>query len=240
MNVNILSWNCNKAFRKKCGLFSDKNYDVLVIAECENPAAVQFPDFIHEMYSYRWIGDNKNSGLCVFVRKDWELKLLDDYRDQVISYVLPVKITSAKEQIALFAIWACPGDNNKFRYIGQVWLYLKKYLEKFPKNGVLLAGDFNSNMIWDNEHEEGCHTDVVRLLQSKHIESIYHTLKKEHHGAETIKTLYMYRKKDKGYHIDYCFASQDIRQNYVTCIIGEYDQWIKHSDHMPITLRIRE
>ena len=239
MKAKVLIWNCNKAFRKKCGLFTQDKYDILVISECENPEVVKFPDDLFEKYSYKWIGKNKNSGLCVFVRKDWKLQSLEEFHEESVSFVLPVKIIAFSESITLFAVWACPGDHKlEHRYIGQVWLYLKNHIDRFPENGVLLAGDFNSNKIWDNEHRDGNHTDVVKQLHSKGIDSIYHTVNNESQGSETSKTLFMYRKKDKGYHIDYCFASQDIFQNNVAFEIGKYEDWIKHSDHMPITMKI--
>jgi exonuclease III len=238
MKAKVLIWNCNKSFRTKCNLFLKNKYDILVISECENPAEIIFPQDWLDRYSYKWIGKNKNSGLCIFARKDWKLKILKELYDSKVSYVLPVKIVTSSGLITLFAIWACAGKKHEHKYIGQVWLYLKKHLKKFPPKGVLMAGDFNSNSIWDRKHRDGNHTDVVRKLQSKGLESIYHALHNEPHGSETSSTLFMYRKKNKGYHIDYCFASPDIIKNKKDFKIGSYPHWIKYSDHMPITMKI--
>ena len=42
----------------------------------------------------------------------------------------------------------------------------------------------------------------------------------------------MYHSKSKPYHVDYCFASSDFRVADVE--IGDFDDWIKKSDHTPI------
>ena len=48
----------------------------------------------------------------------------------------------------------------------------------------------------------------------------------------THPTLYMYRKKDKPYHIDYCFVSADLAEKLESVEIGAYDQWVQYSDHV--------
>ncbi len=36
--MKIITWNCNLAFMKKFESLIDKNADILIIQECENPA----------------------------------------------------------------------------------------------------------------------------------------------------------------------------------------------------------
>ncbi len=44
----------------------------------------------------------------------------------------------------------------------------------------------------------------------------------------------MYRHKSKPYHIDYCFVSTDMLDRLQSVDIGDFDFWIKYSDHVPL------
>jgi len=50
----------------------------------------------------------------------------------------------------------------------------------------------------------------------------------------------MYRHKDKGYHIDYCFASEDFAERLKSVEIGKYGFWKKYSDHVPVIVTFGE
>jgi endonuclease/exonuclease/phosphatase family metal-dependent hydrolase len=78
----------------------------------------------------------------------------------------------------------------------------------------------------------GTLTDVIKTLKDENIKSVYHEFYNENFGKETTPTLFMYHKQDKPYHVDYCFASTDFRVTDME--IGNFDDWIKKSDHMPI------
>ena len=40
----------------------------------------------------------------------------------------------------------------------------------------------------------------------------------------------------KPYHLDYCFASENLIRSNTKIAIGKYDDWIKLSDHMPVVI----
>ena len=50
-------------------------------------------------------------------------------------------------------------------------------------------------------------------------------------------TLYMQRKTEKPYHIDYAFASRSLMKQS-DFNIGKSDTWLKHSDHMPLIFTV--
>lgn len=99
---------------------------------------------------------------------------------------------------------------------------------------VILMGDFNSNSIWDRPQRIGNHSAVVEKLTNKDIHSTYHLYFKQEQGKELHPTLYMYRHKNKPYHLDYCFASREFINQLASVEIGEYDYWSPLSDHVPI------
>jgi exodeoxyribonuclease-3 len=98
----------------------------------------------------------------------------------------------------------------------------------------MLVGDFNSNAIWDKKHRVGNHSHVVKRLEDKNIFSCYHIHHKQTQGKEQHPTLYMYRHKDKPYHLDYCFVSADLAGKIRSVEIGDYEGWKDHSDHVPV------
>ena len=99
----------------------------------------------------------------------------------------------------------------------------------------MFIGDFNSNTIWDHKkYRLGSHTGVVKQLENKGIFSTYHTYHKQIQGTEKHPTFYMYRHRNKPYHIDYCFVSAGMLEELQSVEIREYDFWIKYSDHVPL------
>jgi hypothetical protein len=62
--------------------------------------------------------------------------------------------------------------------------------------------------------------------------SLYHELNTEVHGSETQSTFYMYRKTEKPFHIDYCFAPVSWVSRIEKFEIGEYSNWKHMSDHL--------
>ena len=74
----------------------------------------------------------------------------------------------------------------------------------------------------------------------KGIYSVYHRHFNQQQGREQHPTLYMYRQKDKPYHIDYCFASKDMIQRLRSVEVGDYEFWNKYSDHVPVIVTFRK
>ena len=119
-------------------------------------------------------------------------------------------------------------------YIGQVWKALNFYSDLLENKKTFLIGDFNSNTIWDKPRREGNHSIVVEFLATKEIHSTYHKFYNQIQGKEKHNTLFMYRHKDKPYHIDYCFASGDLIKKLSSVEVGKYKDWCKYSDHTPL------
>ena len=116
--------------------------------------------------------------------------------------------------------------------MGQFWKYLKTNKKFFKK--ILIAGDFNSNTIWDQWDRWWNHSDVVKELNKVGIESLYHKFMDEEQGKETKPTFFLQRKKEKAYHIDYIFGSNHFTKKIDNLEIGKIDDWIEISDHLPL------
>ena len=78
---------------------------------------------------------------------------------------------------------------------------------------------------------------MVEALEAKGTFSTYHIHHKQVQGQEQHPTYFMYRHRNKPYHIDYCFASAAMIEQLHSVEIGEYDAWIKYSDHVPVMIK---
>lgn len=230
--MKIISWNCNGAFRKKFEYLIDLNADVLIIQECENPAEAKDNNYIHWANNYFWIGDSKNKGLGIFAKADIDLKLLDwsdNYKDHKVKHFLPCLVNG---EIQLLGVWTHQNKSPNFGYIGQFWKYLQ--INKQNLNNSIIAGDFNSNVIWDEWDRWWNHSDIVRELEEIGIHSLYHKFTNELQGKETRPTFHLHRNLAKPYHIDYCFASAKLSECIKSIIIEPFENWKHLSDHSPV------
>lgn len=233
--MRIVSWNCNGAFRKKFVQVSYFNADIYVIQECEDPTRTSNFDFKEWSKNHLWIGDSKNKGLGIFAKPSIELQGLswsNIYQDHSVKYFLPCMVNN---DFQLLGVWTHHNNSPNFGYMGQFWKYLQSNLKLFEN--IIIAGDFNSNAVWDQWDRWWNHSDVVRILKEKGIESIYHLTSGQEQGNETTPTFWLQRKKEKPYHIDYFFLSEGF-QKPLNFKIEERAKWIEISDHVPLILEL--
>lgn len=232
--MKIITWNCNGAFREKFKYLISMNADIYIIQECEDPSESKHLEYKNWAKNYLWIGENKNKGLGIFASENIDIKPLEwsnEYLDHTVKYFLPCLIN---DSFQLLGVWTHYNNSPNFGYIGQFWKYLKTNKNQF-KN-IIVAGDLNSNAIWDEWDRWWNHSDVVNELKELGIHSLYHKYMNEEQGKETIPTFYLHRKLEKPYHIDYCFASENLDFNLKNLQIEDFNNWKHLSDHTPITI----
>jgi len=231
--MKIINWNCNMAFRKKAAIVLQQQPDIVVVPECEHRDKLQFNPGTPLPTDILWYGENKNKGIGIFSYGKYKLKLLRNYNPE-LKLIIPIAVTGGEFDFTLFAIWANnPGDPDG-QYVEQTWKALHHYNKKIKTRATILAGDFNSNTIWDRKSRAGNHSNVVKHLEDKGIFSCYHLHHQQVQGKEQHPTHYLYRHKDKPYHLDYCFASADLISHMQSVEIGAYDFWAPYSDHVPV------
>ena len=220
------------AFRKKADIILTCMPDILIVPECEHPDKLKFNLNTPKPNDTIWHGTNTNKGLGIFSYSDYRFKLLKKHNPR-LQMIIPIAVTGPLE-FTLYAVWANNPKDKDGQYITQVWKAIHHYDRSITNKQTILIGDFNSNTIWDKPRREGNHTAVVEHLEKKGIHSVYHKYFKQKQGMEEHPTLYMYRHKDKPYHIDYCFVSQDMAEKLESVEIGAYDHWAQYSDHVPL------
>ena len=231
--MKIITWNCNMAYRKKAGLILKHRPDIVIVPECEHPDKLKFESGVTLPDDVFWFGNNQHKGLGVFSYNQYKFQISDTHNPDFRT-VLPLKVINKKIEFTLFAIWANNPKDKGFEYVGQIWKALHFYSGLLKNKKTMLVGDFNSNTIWDKPKREGNYSTVVELLAKKGIHSTYHKFYDQTQGKEKHNTLFMYRHKDKDYHIDYCFASDDFIKKINNVEVGKHKDWSKHSDHAPV------
>ena len=221
------------AFRKKVALLLAHQPDLLIIPECEHPKKFRYDSTLPQPTTALWFGSNQNKGLGIFSFGEFRLKLRRIHNPD-FRMIVPIAVKSPGVEFSLYAIWANNPDDLDGQYVEQVWKAIHHYDKLLKSTKTILAGDFNSNTIWDRPRREGNHTTVVEKLAAKNIHSTYHKFFKEKQGKETQPTWFLYRHKDKPYHIDYCFVSVDMIETLKSVEIGDFDYWTRFSDHVPL------
>lgn len=221
------------AFRKKADFILAYKPDILIVPECEHPDKLKFNSGTPIPTDVFWFGSNLNKGLGVFSYSDYKFKLHRSHNPE-LKNILPLSVKNGKESFTLFAVWAYNPNDPDGTYVTQVWKALQHYKNLLKGKRTILAGDFNSNTIWDKPRREGNHTTVVEKLAAKNIHSVYHKFFEQEQGKEIHPTFYLYKNEAKPYHLDYCFASSDFIEKITDVQVGDYLSWRPHSDHAPL------
>lgn len=227
------------AFRKKAAALAAEAADILVLPECECPDRLQFRDGERLPSDSAWFGSNPHKGLGVLAYGAYRLRVL--HQDHgLFRTIVPIEVTGGPMSFTLFAVWANNPSDKDGAYVTQVWKAVQHYEQLFRKGPVLLAGDFNSNSIWDRPRRVGNHSALVQRLAGYGIHSLYHRHYAQEHGKELHPTHYLYRHADKPYHLDYCFASNTLLQRLDSIRVGVHHEWSAWSDHMPLIAEFRD
>ena len=235
--MKIITWNCQGAFRNKAEAIFVHSPDILVVQECEHPDKLIFNQQLSKPDDMLWFGDNAHKGLCVLSFNGHSLSLAEPYNNE-LKFIAPILVKGLHHECLLFAVWANnPGDPDG-RYVEQVWKGIGYYDKLLDYSSCILTGDFNSNTIWDRPRRIGNHSAVVTKLAEKKIFSTYHTFFEQEQGKEEHPTFYLYRNKDKAYHLDYCFISHHLYDKVKNVEVGSFEQWKNLSDHVPVIVDI--
>jgi exodeoxyribonuclease-3 len=171
----------------------------------------------------------------VICRQDWPLRAPAQPAQK---WIVPIEV-GAPTPFTLLAVWACRiGSKNVDNYVGQIYYALTSHPEWFDGHPVVLAGDLNSNTIWDSRHKVINHSTVVKILADRGLVSGYHGYFGETHGEEARPTIYFRHHEDKPYHIDYIFIPREWASRLRTVEVGGFETWSKLSDHCPVVVEV--
>jgi endonuclease/exonuclease/phosphatase family metal-dependent hydrolase len=221
--MKIITWNCHHGdIESRLALLKEFNADFIFLQEVKCPSKLDS--------HVQWFGTNKKKGHAIVTSNDYSISIFDD--DTRDPFVVPL-IVEGKFSFHILMVWT----QKSGEYIEELQVPIKKYLDFLREKPAMIAGDFNSNAIWDKHHRFFGHSKMVSLLdETLGLTSAYHERMKCCHGSERHPTLYHCYKPDRPYHIDYCFIPKTWTINDV--IVGDYTDWISQSDHCPLIVDI--
>ena len=229
--MRILAWNCAMALHKKVSAIAGIHPDIAVIPECGKSSVAALEQI---GYAGAWVGANEHKGLGVFVRAPLRPRLLSRPRYR---WVAGFDVEGFVEPLRVVAVWACPvGGRRCDNYIGQLYKALVKNPGWLSCGNTIVAGDFNSNAIWDGSRPVGNHSAVVRLLAAQGIVSAYHAFYGEAQGSESRHTLYLLKNRARPFHLDYVFVPEAWRLEKLS--IRDGPKWAALSDHCPVVVDV--
>ena len=160
--MKIVTWNCRQGFEGKAGHIFAESPDIAVIQECSRRSA-EVPAF--DGYCGYWIGDKQSRGMAVFWKRGWKVKPLWEPQELDPRWIVPFRVAGAK-RFTLIAVWACAvAGKRRASYVGQIHRSLEEHPEWFSPGPVVMAGDFNSNAIWDKTRRPENHSAMVLFLK---------------------------------------------------------------------------
>ena len=237
-HLKIISWNCCMKFRDKAQIILEHNPDILVIQECEAFERIDFNKFSKLPTSMHWTQyESGNKGLGIFSFGNFSFKVQENYSSE-FSVIVPVRVSDGTEDINLYGVWTVNTRKPGGSYIDQIWNAVEFYDPHIRSEKTMLIGDFNSNVIFDKKNRQATHQNLVTRLAEKGIKSVYHSKFNQTQGLEQEPTFYLYRHQDKPFHIDHCFASEDLLNRIDSLKIGKYEDWKAYSDHTPMILTL--
>lgn len=223
-SLRIITWNCNQNFAKKVSEISKFDAEIMFIQECEKLPK----DFIPGKNLF-WMGKNAKKGLAVIVPRDYKVETL--VANESLIYFLPLQT----DNLFLMSVWAFNRRAKRFGLKSSGYLAdaLLLYDQKIAANSkVIIAGDLNNGPRWDNKNfHRNNFSFIYSELRGRGLSSSYHSYFSEAFGDEQYPTHFHHRKLDKPFHIDYVFTKGFSVKNVV---VGEFKNWITHSDHIPI------
>jgi hypothetical protein len=223
--MRIVTWNCERGPADvKLSALERLEFDVAVLQEIP----------VNPPQPVLWCGGTDRVGIGVIARPPFHARPLPALSEDEL-YAFPVRISGPVE-FNLLAVWT----QKKPSYVGAMLTALDVYRDFIDGDVSVVAGDFNSNSVWDKKRSADNHSRVVSKLAESSLCSAYHSFYDLPHGEETHPTLYWRRRQEDPFHIDYCFVPMSWQERILQVTVGGYSDWREYSDHSPLSIAIAD
>ena len=222
-SIRIISWNCNNGtIEQNIEFLSDFHADVVVLQEVKKPK--------ESIQNHFWFGDNPRKGHAIIASQDYSVEMYADRGENPDA--IPI-IIHGPTIFNLLMVWT----HAKMLYVEGMQQIIDEYSSFLKTRPSVIIGDFNSSTNFDHLHKNFNHSTMVDLLLNEYgLVSAYHKKFSCNQGEESHPTHYYRWKKEKPFHIDYCFIPDTWIIENMT--IGNYEDWRELSDHRPLIVDI--
>jgi exodeoxyribonuclease III len=234
--MRIVVWNCAQGLDKKCDRLMSLRPDLAIVPECAEPDVLRKKAPGFEFGDCEWSGELKNKGLGVFAFNGHTLRRHQSW-DRRFHLFLPVEVRGASK-LNLLATWAfnhrapatvTPNPVTTMQAITHYEPFLRAH-------DAIMAGDFNSNIIWDKEGRYSSFAQLNAALEALGLRSAYHAKHGQRFGEEQHPTHFFQWNAAKTFHIDYAYVPDKWLPRVLEVTVGDADGWLAHSDHAPLTV----
>jgi exonuclease III len=243
--MRIMTWNCQGGLRRKQTLLDRVGPDIVIVQECSHDDVKALHKGTQLLWESKQIGPASKKGLgvislnstvvieAILLPTEWIALMNSDPGRMDI--VIPLEM-HAPARVNILAIWSY---NNRHRpemhkLRGPVLCALDFMNEWLRMAPALVIGDFNHHPCFDTRGGKNNFLEHKETLETLGMKSLYHDTRQESHGAELLHTHFWTRRNY--YHIDYIFASEQLRKNAVFNIMSfqEMRDLGITSDHVPL------
>jgi len=228
--MRVTSWNCQHLFGRgkdidRCmGLLSRLDADLVTLQECRRRDAHD-PSII-------WRGENDDLGTAV-VSTSASLPIERIEIPGLHPTVVPV-VVHAAEPFVFVGVWT----HEPFNKVAWDAMAACEAAADDLDLPMVAAGDFNSSPCVQGQ-ERASREFLGRMRDELGLVSAYHRFHDVDPCDEPHATYYHQRKKDKPFHIDYCFVPETWADRLTGVEVGTFEEW-RESDHRPLTVDIAD
>ncbi len=180
--MKLITWNCHHGSMDERIKYLERfNADIICLQEVNAPTTKD-PHI-------QWFGTNERKGHAVIVSNDYTIFPLQEENED--PFVVPLNIRGPVS-FHLMIVWT----QKKNGYIKEMQSPLRQYRNFLLEKQSVILGDFNSNMIWDKNHQSFNHGIMVDILSEIfNLKSAYHEFMECRQGCEIHPTFYLYHKQ---------------------------------------------
>ncbi len=226
--MRIAAWNANYNNRRR-SLETDAEFmdaeraDLIVLSETARPKD-------RDDDQIRWLGNEGDPGLGVIARNGYTLSAHE------MNCTAPALFGAFRVQgprpLNVLAAWPVQETRSAGpSYATLLQTALEIFGDFLREERVAMIGDLNSSS--RVVAQATTHPNFVSRAAALGLTSLYHHQNKEAHGKEKVLTYRHRGSAENGFHLDYCFLSQDLLASAKIRVLQGAD-WEARSDHFPL------